>query len=171
MTWAVNSPGLVSLTRDVALRSARIGQRDAIGDIFHGLPLDPDGASGGACAKGLFFECRLFHQPMGEPPEEVEIGTAVIVAPRPQPGVIGQKKRHPPFLLAAQDQERQIVGARHQRRPGLDLRSDDPQPFAPGRRLRLGAWKLAGDRMAVAGIGDPRPVGLLDDAPIRERPE
>ena len=104
-------PGFRLADGDVALRSARIGQRDAVGDIFHRLPLDPDGASGGTRAKGLFFECRLFHQPMGEPPEEVEIGTAVVVAPRPQPGVIREENRKWPFLLAAQDQERQIVGA------------------------------------------------------------
>ena len=81
---------------------------------------------------------------------------AILIAARPEPGVIGQKQCDTALVLPAQHQKRQLVGARHQGLVGGHLGADDAQPLAPGGRGLFRSRQVAGYRMAVARIRDGR---------------
>src|SRR5262249_8467812 len=59
------------------------------------------------------------------------------------------------FALAREQQQRLAVRALHHIGTGGAFYVHQPEPLAPVRRIRFGAFKLARYRMALAGIGKP----------------
>ena len=134
-TCAVNRPGRVSVR--ATLLSAPLGAVRVTGSavsfmVCRSMRMSRPLSAG---AKGFLLQGRLLHEPVGEAAQQIEMRSAVLVAARPEPGVIGEKQRDAALVLAAQHEERQVVRARHQGRARLHLRADDAQPLAPGGRL------------------------------------
>src|SRR5262249_58613730 len=86
-------------------------QRDLADAVGHGLTLHGDIVSVHQDAQRLFFEVWLLHRPVREPPQQVEVRSAALVAARPQPDVVGEKERHAAPALARAHPERTAARA------------------------------------------------------------
>ncbi len=93
-------------------------------------------------AQRLFFEFRLFHQPMREPAQKIEMRPAALEAARPEPHLIGEKQPDPAFAFAREDEQRLRIGAGKNRRAARHIGIDLAEPAAPGRRIV--SWRRAG---------------------------
>ncbi len=85
--------------------------RDGLGGVRHGLAFHADLAAvaRGLGAQGLLLQGRLLHQPVADPPQQVEMGAAPLVAPRPEPGVVGGEQGDAALVLPREGQQRQRV--------------------------------------------------------------
>src|SRR5438874_810944 len=68
--------------------------------------------------------------------------------------MIGEQHGHAALALARQYEERLLLDARHQHIAAACGCLDETKPAAPGRLLVAFAGEIAGDRMALAAIGN-----------------
>ena len=54
----------------------------------------------------LFFQVGLFHQPVRQPAQQIQMRTAAFEAASPEPDVIGKQQRDAALAFMRQDQER-----------------------------------------------------------------
>src|ERR1051326_5388745 len=106
----------------------------------------------------VLFEIRLLHQPVRKPPQQFGLRPAAFEAARPQPHLIGQELRHPPFADPVENQQRVAMLAAHHSSAVVDARLDLAKPASPtGRLARLsGTRQVLGDGMAAASVGQLR---------------
>ena len=139
----------------VSVRVAPVGERQRhFADIVrHGLALDHQIAPAHDQPQRLFLEIGLLHQPVRQPPQQVEMRPAALVAARPQPDVIGQQQRDAAFALAREQQQRLVFRRPASRRALGGARVDQAEPAAPVRRIAVRAFEPARHRMAFAELG------------------
>ena len=108
-------------------------------------------------AQRFFFELGLLHQPMRQPPQQVEMRAAAFIAARPQPDVVGQQQRDAALLLAREHQQRLAVGpVHHACVPVVRLVLTRRNQWLQCGGSVLRALQAARHRMALAEIGQGR---------------
>ena len=117
--------------------------------------------------KRLLFQIGLLHQPVRQPPQQVDMRSAALVAARPQPDVVGQEERDAAFAFARKQQQRLVVGPLHDGCAFGGAGVDEAEPAAPMRRILIGAFEAARHRMALAEIGQLRAEGTVGGAAAR----
>src|SRR6516164_2682309 len=95
------------------------------------------------------------------------MGTAAFEAAGPWPEVIGEQQCDTALSLVREDEQRFGIRPLHDRRPGRTAGVDNTKPFAPMRRLVLGALETACNRMALPEFGKLRPICLIRDIAAR----
>ena len=117
------TPGLGLGQRQRAGLARRRRQRHLVDGVGHGLPLHREIVAAHQQAQRLLLEVGLLHQPVRQPPQQIDMRAAAFVAARPQPDVVGEKQRDAAFALA-----REHAAAACRRGP--------PSPGCPWRRAR-----------------------------------
>ena len=167
----------------------RPGRRDEKGfrrPIAHTLALDRDIAPFRPRPQRLLLQFRLFHQPVREAAQKIEIRAAAVVVARPEPHLIAQKQADAPLVDAREHQKRLVVGAVHHRLAGRRPRPDQAEPSSPARLAAFGA-EVRRDRASRGGaslaptlsagtgsrrrLPSARPARLRRAANRRDRPQ
>ena len=123
---------------------------------------DEDAVAGDLGVEAFLLEGRLLHQPVHEAAQQQALRAAALLAPRPQPGLVGEQLRDPALAGTLQDEQRPVGDAGHQHLAVIGLDIDLAEPAAPGSAA-LGLVEAGGDRMAAAEIGERRREAALED--------
>ena len=134
---------------------------------FERLPGDEQAVAFDRCAQIIFLEVGFLHQPIGEPAQQLRLGTAALETARPEPHLVGEELRHPSLADAIEDEQRVAVIAAHHRHAVMDACLDLAEPAAPSRFAArcAGPGEILRHRVAATQIGDPRLEALFEDIP------